>query len=76
MYAVPTQLIQLGELLADNIRRVALIGLVVVEQDLMVLANQHQLGCGRAAVDARDRRRLRTSVTFSRHDVVYCRGGV
>ena len=52
MYAVAAQLIELCQLLADDIRRVALVGLVVVEQDLVVLADQHQLGRGRAAVDA------------------------
>ena len=29
MYAVAAQLVQLGELLADNVRRIALVGLVV-----------------------------------------------
>ena len=52
MYVVAAQLIELCQLLADDVRRVALVGLVVVEQDLVVLADQHQLGRGRAAVDA------------------------
>ena len=52
MYAVAAQLVELCQLLADDIRRVALVGLVVVEQDLVILADQHQLGRGRAAVDA------------------------
>ena len=52
MYAVAAQLVQLGELLADNVRRIALVGLVVVEQNLVVLTDEHQLGGGGAAVDA------------------------
>ena len=52
MYAVAAQLVELGQLLADNVRRIALVGLVVVEQDLVVLADEHQLGGGGAAVDA------------------------
>ena len=52
MYAVAAQLIQAGQLLADDVRRVALVGLIVVEQDLVILADQHELGRGRAAVDA------------------------
>ena len=52
MYAVAAQLVELCQLLADNVRRVALVGLVVVEQDLVVLADEHELGRGRAAVDA------------------------
>ena len=52
MYAVAAQLVELCQLLADDVRRVALVGLVVVEQDLVILADQHELGRGRAAVDA------------------------
>ena len=39
MHAVAAQLIELGELLADHVGRIALIGLVMVEQDLMVLTD-------------------------------------
>ena len=44
MYPVAAQLIQPGKLLADHIGRVALVGLVVVEQDLMILSDQYQFG--------------------------------
>ena len=52
MYAVAAEFVQLGELLADNVRRIALVGLVVVEQNLVVLADEHQFRGRRAAVDA------------------------
>ena len=64
MYPVAAQLVQSSELLADDISRVALVGLVVMVQDLVILTNQHQLGRGRAAVDAE------ISVAFVHGDVL------
>ena len=55
--AVAAQRVELCQLLADNVRRVALVGLVVVEQDLVVLADEHELGRGASRSRCRDRRR-------------------
>ena len=70
MYAVAAQLVQLGELLADNVRRIALVGLVVVEQNLVVRTDEHQFGGGGAAVDAEVRIAL-VHGDVLRHDIVH-----
>ena len=51
--AVSAQLIQLDELFSDDINRIALVRAVIVKQNLMVLTDQHQFCCRRAAVNAK-----------------------
>ena len=68
---VAAQSVQLPQLVAHDVDRIALVRAVIVVQHLLVGADQHELGRGRAAVDAEIRVALIHRDVFA-HDV----GGV